>query len=118
MKAWIFQNDEGFGFVIFAETKNKARLYVLGQDYADGYEYIEIKVRRWKEADKYWNGKDREMDWNNPEHRRFLCAHGWSCCGDYEPDDCKTCAGREFCYRWQETQGGQNADIQSKERVV
>lgn len=98
MKAWLYQSYDGESHVVFAETRNKARAYINDQDYADVDDYIDISVRRWKEADKFYDGKS-EMDWCNPRHRHFLCEHGWVCINEVG-DDCSVCSANEVCDKY------------------
>jgi len=97
MKAWMFQNDEGYAYVVFAETRGKARTYIQNMDYAPLYTFIEIDVRRFPEADKFYDGEIFEMDWNNPVHRLFLIQHGWHCIDYHSIDDCRECVGCDIC---------------------
>lgn len=95
MKAWIVRNDDGYATVIFAETRNKAKLKAQCTDVCEDMEYIEINPRRFKEADAMYRG-NREMDWYDSNDKRFLVEHGWHC-EEPEVDDCNECDCRDVC---------------------
>lgn len=100
MKAWIVDNKDGDGStVVFAETRGKARAEARWTDCCEEMEFTEIKPYRFKEADEMYRGR-REMDWDDPDDRRFLKEHGWSCI-DFDYDECPKCPG-EACERWKE----------------
>lgn len=96
MKAWIVDNKEGdSSTVVFAKTRGKARAVAVGANGCEDMEFIEIKPRRFPEADKMYRGKC-EMDWNDPDDRRFLCEHGWYCF-DYDYKECLKCPAADVC---------------------
>lgn len=99
MKAWIVTDEyEEYSTVVFAETRNKARLEAQFTDCCKYMEYIDIRPRRFKEADTMYRGKS-EMDWSDTNDRRFLVEHGWSCIG-LEYDDCKECSAADICEKY------------------
>lgn len=101
MKAWIVTDEyEEYSTVVFAETRNKARLEAQATDCCEYMQYIDIRPRRFKEADTMYCGK-REMDWCDPDDRRFLVEHGWSCV-EPEYDECPECPAADICEKYLE----------------
>ena len=102
MKAWIVSDEyDEYSTVVFAETRNQAKVEAMATDCCGEMDYIRIQPRRFKEADKMYRGT-REMDWYDPTDRRFLCEHGWSCVeveyDDY--DDCLNCSASDVCDKY------------------
>lgn len=101
MKAWkVSNNYEDYSTVVFAETRNKARLEALHTDTCEGMSYIEIQPIRAQWADKMYRGLS-EMDWYDKNDRIFLVQQGWSCAEEgYE--DCKSCPAKKWCGKYGE----------------
>lgn len=60
MKAWQFDDNEGYSIIIYAETRNQARVKVLRAiEHGDLPKYKDIRVIRAAWADKY--GEDFEI---------------------------------------------------------
>ena len=98
MKAWKVADKwsyEGFSTVVFAETRNKAKALALATDACEDAQYIDIEVHRMPELDCEYRGHF-EMEWDDPQDRAALIAHGWACF-EVEPDECQTCAGASSC---------------------
>lgn len=99
MKAWRVSDEyDEYSTVVFAETRSQARIVAMATDCCEYMEYINIKPRRFKEADKMYKGK-REMDWYNPVDRRFLVENGWAC---VEPNYniCPNCPAADICDKY------------------
>ena len=99
MKAWEVRDEyEEYSAVVFAETRNKARLIAQCLDVCEDMRYIDIRPRRFKEADSMYRGS-REMDWFDTKDRRFLVDHGWSC---VEPiyEHCLDCPASDICDKY------------------
>lgn len=99
-KAWW---DYGEGStVVFAETRNQAKVIAMGCDCCEDAPYTDIRVHRMKELDHLYKGK-AEMDWYDDETRLVLVRDfGWSCA---EPSwKCDGCKCREYC-SWHEEEG-------------
>lgn len=96
-KAWV-EHGEG-STIVFAETRNKAKVIALSCDCCEDARYIDIQVRRVPEADKLYKGKS-EIDWYDPETRVALVRDfGWSC---YDPSwECDDCPAKPYCH-WHE----------------
>ena len=103
MKAWIVHDyDNYFATVVFAETRNKAKVEALATDCCEGMEYKDVRPRRFKEADCRYQGKT-EIDWDDDSNRLFLFRHGWRC---EDPDEyiCSSCVLRAACEQYKEMQ--------------
>lgn len=64
--------------VVFAETAKKAikLAWYITDEFCE-VRYIDLRARRFPEADQFYTEGKKELDWNNPEERAFLIAHGW-----------------------------------------
>lgn len=99
MKAWIVTDEyEEYSTVVFAETRSKARTIAQATDCCEDMDYININPRRFKEADARYCGKS-EMEWDDPDDRRFLVEHGWSCV-EPEYDECPECPAADICEKY------------------
>lgn len=105
MKAYEAMNyDTGYGTVVFAETRGKARSLLMNTDEFDGYEFIEISPRRVKELDSEYRGRS-QMDWRNDEDRIAMVKAGWTCGDDsFNPDYCERCPANEYCSQYEDYQ--------------
>lgn len=106
MKAYCATNDEGWGFIVYAETTNKAKSYLVNSNDFNEYgefAYTDIRVRREPKMDKYYRGK-AELDWDNAEDRIALVKElGWYCVDEtFAFSNCETCPAKEFCDRYEE----------------
>ena len=100
MKAWIVSDEyDEYSTVVFAETRNFARCEAMRTDCCGDMVYLAIKPRRFKEADSMYRGKF-EVDWYDPDDRKFLVRYGWSC---VEPDysECPECPAHDICDRYE-----------------
>ena len=102
-KAWVDCGDGST--VVFAETRNKAKVIALSCDCCEDAPYIDIRVHRMKELDHLYQGKP-EMDWYDDETRLLLVRDfGWSCA---EPSwECDSCCCKKYC-SWHEEEGADN----------
>lgn len=102
MKAWICTTETpkttAFSTVIFAETRGQAISFAMSSDQLEEPDYIDVRARRFVEADGEYRGR-QEMDWDaNEEDRRFLVSHGWRCNPEmWEPEDCEGCGCADIC---------------------
>ena len=116
MKAWLVsRNDEWCSTVVFAETRGKAKSYVLGTENFEDVDYCELDVRRAKQMDKYYVEGKREMDWFNPKDRIALVKDcSFMCDREFlEREDCEVCSANEFCDDYQDylTEKGGESDV-------
>ena len=103
MKAWVVRSsDNEYSTVVFAETRGKARVEALHTDCCDDMTFTEISPYRFPEADKLYKDGMSELEWENPEHRRFMLVHGWYCLdAEYAPFDCcEDCETKDVCEQY------------------
>lgn len=99
MKAWIVTDEyDEYSTVVFAETRNIARLEALATDCCEGMAYLNIHPRRFEEADSMYRGR-REMEWDDPEDRKFLVGYGWSCV-EIDYSECPKCPASDLCDKY------------------
>lgn len=106
MKAWYVQDKPNCIFcgIVFAETAGKAKAYCVNhEDVIGEVEFIDVSVRRLKEADKYYRGKP-VMEWYDDEDRLVMVRDFGMYCDDdgFDADDCKKCSASEYCGKYQE----------------
>lgn len=100
MKAWIVEDEDcEFATVVFAETRGKARVEALYTDCCQYMEFLQIRPRRLPYADNLYKDGMRELEWENPEHRRVMLLHGWHCLDD-EYVDCEDCETKDVCEQY------------------
>jgi len=97
MKAYEVYIDDGEGkTIVFAETRNKAKVIAMGCDCCEDAKYTEICVRRMKDLDSLYKGRS-EIDWYDRETRLVLVRDfGWRCLEPYTPE-CEICSAKEYC---------------------
>lgn len=99
-KAWV-EYGEG-STIVFAETRNEAKVIALSCDCCEDANYIDVCIRRVKELDHLYKGHS-EIDWYDNETRLVLVRDfGWSC---FEPSwECDDCHAKPHC-QWHEKEG-------------
>ena len=105
MKAWLVrEKDEFAATVVFAETRGKARVLAQSTECCEDAAFVNIEVRRMKEADKYYTEGKKELDWLNGADRIALVKDcGFVCDMEYYmPGDCKICSAAEWCDRYKD----------------
>lgn len=82
LKAYKCHNSEGLGIIVFADTPGKARAVAFHSEFGDNeYNFIDIEVRREKEADKYWKlAIGNILDFSS--HAKIYRSLGWYCEGN------------------------------------
>lgn len=102
MKAYIaydMNRDAGVSIVVFAENAGKAKAYAASHEDFDIYSFTEMRVRRCKELDSYWNGRN-EMDWLNMDDRIAMVKYaGFQCSYEVDHPECGGCEAYEWCDR-------------------
>lgn len=94
MKAWLVrEKDEFCATVVFAETRGKARALALYTETCEYADFINIEVRRMKEADKYYKPGKTELCWFNAEDRIAMVKDcGFTCDADAHcAEECADC---------------------------
>ena len=123
MKAWQCwnkQNDDYSSIVVFAETRNKAKVFCTHLDELDYPEYLDVEIRRMPEADSQYNGR-AYIDWYNSADRLFLVKEcGWHCDREYVDydDDCIYCPAQEYCDLYKELTEERNEANDRRKRNV
>lgn len=92
-KVWLEQGEGST--VVFAKSRNEAKVIALGCDCCEDARYIDVSVKRMKDFDRLYKGES-EIDWYDPETRMMLVRdHGWSC---LEPSwECDNCVAKKYC---------------------
>lgn len=109
MKAWLVrEKDEFCATVVFAETRNKAKVQALSTDCYENAKYRYIEARRVPQMDKYYADGKREMHWENPQDRVALVKEcNFVCDPDYFMwEDCECCSAKEYCDKYAEREDG------------
>ena len=101
-KAWVYYGE--VISVVFAETRNQAKVSALSCDCCEDAKYTDIRVHRMEALDHLYKGKS-EMDWYDDETRLLLVRDfGWSC---IEPSwECDSCNCKKYC-SWHEEEGAE-----------
>lgn len=103
MKAWIVrEKDEFHCTVVFAESRNKAKVAAMSTDCCGDVEYTRIEAKRFPVADSQYKGQ-YEMDWYDPKDRLFLVKEGGFNCEEVNPPCCAKCSAKEYCDTYQDT---------------
>lgn len=105
MKAWLVREKGRYcATVVFAETRGKAKVLASQTEAFDGVDFLDIEVRRMKEADKYYQDGKTELDWFNDSDRIALVKEcGFTCDWDViEMKECVDCAAKEYCDQYKD----------------
>ena len=92
-KAYLATNNyyEEDPRIVFAENAQGAKKQAYGND---GFEeYLEIRVSRMPDADKFASEGHAQLEFDTIEHQRFFREHGWWY-GD--PKTCAECGLHEY----------------------
>lgn len=105
MKAWIIKGeniDGGCADIVYAETRGKAKAIALKySDQFEGFEYTDLKAKRFKEFDQYYKGVEYPDVWYDKELKVILVRdYFWHC--HYTDEYCDDCPAREYCDLWEE----------------
>ena len=96
MKAWkTYEIQDNRGTIVFANTAGEAKVKAIQTETLSDTQFVDIRVRRFKEADCLWNGHD-EIDWyDNDTRLKLVRDFLWSC---VEPSaECDSCVAKEWC---------------------
>lgn len=98
-KVYDNENCECFSTVVFADSRNEAKVLALSTDACEDARYIDIRAERLRGADCLYKGSF-EVDWYDEDTRLTLVRDfGWSC---FEPSwECDGCLAKKYC-RWHE----------------
>lgn len=92
-------SEDGDSTVVFAETRNKARVLAQKTTTCIDTNYIDIDCYRAPCFDKYYRKGKVEMNWNSKNDRIALCKEGWACAGECNSDNC---SAKKYCHRYDE----------------
>lgn len=79
LKAWkVADNEEGYGIIVFAETRGKARQLAIGEvEIMMDYEWCDLSVTREPRADKYSDNEPSYLEFC--ENAGVYKNLGWYC---------------------------------------
>ena len=93
-KAWDEKEYDSGSTIVFAENIREAKKIAMSTDACSEAEFIDIRVKRFKEYDVLYKGKS-EIDWEDEETRVVLVRDfGWYCLEEYM---CEKCAAQQYC---------------------
>lgn len=98
-KVWDEKSIDPCSTVVFAKNCREAKKLARSTDVCEDADYINIRVHRFPEMDKYYRGKS-VIDWYNKEDREELVSLGWMCLETSE--ECNVCTARKFCGHWED----------------
>ena len=107
-KAWDEKAFDPCSTIIFAENIKEAKKIAMATDTCEEANFIDIRVKRCKEADCLYKGSS-EIDWDDEETRIALVRDfGWSC---YDTSfECEKCAARQYCSWFEEERRQEDAE--------
>ena len=99
-KAWDEKALDPCATIVFAENKREAKKRAMKTDTCEEANFIDIRVKRVKEADYLYKGSS-EIDWYDEETRIALVRDfGWSC---YDISwECEKCVAKKYCSWFEE----------------
>ena len=94
-RAWDEKSLDPCTTIVFARNARKAKKIAMETDTCEGANFIDIRVKRFKEADYLYKGSS-EIDWYDEETRIALVRDfGWRC---YDISwECERCVARRYC---------------------
>ena len=103
-RAWDAGAYEHGSTIVFAENRREAKKIAMATDTCEEARFIDIRVKRYKDADCLYNGS-REVNWDDMETRVALVRDlGWRC---YDTSwECESCKASTYC-SWFEADGGE-----------
>lgn len=94
--AWDCDSGENVQIIVFADNRQEAKKIAFTHEIFEDSEYINVRVRRYPEADTLYKG-ECVADWNDPETRIFLVKNlSWTC-AEHIDSFCKVCPANEYC---------------------
>ena len=99
-KAWNEKSFDPCATIVFAKNTGDAKKIAMATDTCEEANFIDIRVKRLKEADYLYKGSS-EIDWYDEETRIALVRDfGWRC---YETSwECEMCVARRYCAWFEE----------------
>ena len=101
-KAWVAYNySKNIAMVVYADTKSKAKSYLMHTETFDDYGLMDINVYRAKSLDYLDRPDGYIMDWNKDEDMIPMVKEFNMHC--YEiTEECKECCVYEWCNKFEE----------------
>ncbi len=105
-RAWDEKAFDPWATIVFAENIKEAKKIAMATDACEEANFIDIRVRRLKEADCLYKGSS-EIDWYDEETRIALVRDfGWRC---YDTSfECEKCVARRYCAWFEEEDETEN----------
>lgn len=105
-KAWDEKAFDPCATIVFAENTREAKKIAMATDTCEEANFIDIRVKRCKEADCLYKGSS-EIDWDDEETRIALVRDfGWAC---YDTSfECEKCVARRYCAWFEEEDETEN----------
>lgn len=103
MKAYkVYDNycNEPSTIIVFAETVNQAKKTAMSAPEMECADYIDLRVKRAKQLDKYYDGNDY-WDWNDMKYREILVKEIGMYCLDPDMTECEKCSAKEYCSEYE-----------------
>ncbi len=103
MKAFRAWDEKGFEYcetIVFAENAREAKKIAMATNACGDAEFIDIRVKRLKEADALYKGKS-EIDWYDDETRLALVRDFYWRCFDTSWE-CENCVAKKYCAWWED----------------
>lgn len=99
-RAWDEKASDPCSTIVFAENIKEAKRIAVETDTCEEANFIDIRVKRFKEADYLYKGS-REVNWYDKETRIALVRDfGWAC---YDTSwECESCEARQYCSWFEE----------------
>ena len=98
MKAYMAFDEkavEHCGTIVFAENGREAKKIAMATDACEDAKFIDIRVKRLKEADALYKGKS-VIDWYDDETRLALVRDFYWRCFDTSWE-CENCVAKKYC---------------------
>ena len=99
--------------IVFAKNIKEAKKIAMATDTCEEANFIDIRVKRFKEADYLYKGS-REIDWYDEETRIALVRDFGQCCNDTSWE-CENCVVKKYCFWFEDERIKEEADEKIKE---
>ena len=102
-KAWVAHNyPKNISMVVYADTKGKAKSYLMHTEIFDDYGFMDIDVYRAKSLDYLDRPDGYIMDWNKDEDGIPMVRDAGFCCNEVNRELCEECCAKEWCSAYEE----------------
>ena len=108
-RAWDEKASDPCSTIVFAENIKEAKKIAMATDTCEETRFIDIRVKRYKDADCLYNGSS-EVNWYDKETRIALVKDfGW-CCYDVS-FECESCEARQYCSWFEDERREEDGEI-------